>query len=120
METSTYGAELVAAKIAVEEAIGIIHTLRSIGVPIDGPVDIYVDNQAVVNNLRSPGGQLKKKHLSIAYHMIREYIALGLIRIRHNPGTDNIADPFTKALPSPTWKKHMDIIMTNYKPNKEE
>ena len=57
--TSTYSAEFVALRIAFEEAISAKHLIQSIGVNIDGPVDIYCDNESVIKSAIIVGGELK-------------------------------------------------------------
>ena len=43
-----------------------------------------------------PESLSKKKHLSIAYHQIREAVAIGSILIYFEKGVSNLADLFTK------------------------
>ena len=69
------------------------------GVPIDGPTYVYCDNMSVVHNTTSPESMLKKKSNSIAYHAVREAVAMGEILIAHIRTDDNIADVMTKVLP---------------------
>ena len=45
------------------------------GIPIVGPSNVLCDNTSVVDNASLPESQLKKKHLSIAYHYVRECFA---------------------------------------------
>ena len=70
VETSTYGSELVAARIATEVVMEIRYQLRMLGVPIKGPTHMYGDNSSVVLNTTVPSSVLKKKHNAIAYHRI--------------------------------------------------
>ena len=114
VEASTFGAEYSAARVAVEEAIAVTHMLRSIGVPMTGPVDIFVDNKAVVQNSTMPGSALKKKNLSIAFHILREAQAAGICRFFHVAGDDNPSDIMTKSLPGPLYKKHVSTLMIRY------
>jgi len=107
VEASTFGAEFSAMRTAVEEAIAITHTCKSLGIPLDGPVEIFCDNRSVVDNATIPGSALKKKHTSIAFHMCREAQAAGICVLRHIPGTENPADILTKALPSAVFWKHV-------------
>jgi hypothetical protein len=69
------------------------------GVPIDGPTYIYCDNMSVVHNTTAPESMLKKKSNSIAYHMVREAVAMGEILISYIPTDHNVADLMTKVLP---------------------
>ena len=56
------------------------------GIPIDGPTDMFCDNEAVYKNASLPESQLRKKHHSISYHMSREAVASGAIRIAKEEG----------------------------------
>ena len=69
---STYAAELMALRDAAQHAIEMTHMLNSIGVPLAGPAWIFVDNNSAFLNTTIAGSDLKKKHLSIAYHIVRE------------------------------------------------
>ena len=74
VESSTYGSELVAARIAAEMVWELRYTLRSIGVPVEGPLYLLGDNKSVVTNTTLPSSTLKKKHNAIAYHKVRESV----------------------------------------------
>jgi hypothetical protein len=101
VETSTFGSEFVAARITVELIESLRHKLRMFGVPINGPTNIYCDNEAVVNNSTKLESTLKKKHNAIAYHHICEAVAAGTIRIAKEPSETNIADMLTKCFACP-------------------
>ena len=96
--TSTYSAEFVALRHAVEEAQAAKFLLQSIRVNIDGPVNIYSDNESVLKSAQTPGNELKRRHVAIAYHAVREAYATGLVNLFHISGTDNPADVLTKPL----------------------
>jgi hypothetical protein len=52
-----------------------------LGVPIDGPANVLVDNDAVVKNSTIPSSTLHKKHNSISYHCVREAVAAQILWI---------------------------------------
>jgi hypothetical protein len=54
VETSMFGSEFVAMKIAVELIESLQYKLRMLGVPVDGPSDVFCDNQAVVGSAQEP------------------------------------------------------------------
>jgi hypothetical protein len=110
--TSTFGAEFAAMRIAVEEAIAVVNLLKSIGIPIKGKVRILGDNKSVIDNSTIPGSALKKKHTSIAYHRVRECIAVGLCDVYHIKGVDNPADILTKAISGDAFKSHVSKLMS--------
>jgi len=98
VETSTYGSELVAARIATDMAVEMRYTLRMLGIQVDGPVQVFGDNKSVIINTTLPSSVLKKKHNAIAYHRVREAIAANILNFTHIPSTANLADLLTKPL----------------------
>ena len=74
------------------------YKLRMFGVPIDGPANVLCDNQGVVKNTSIPESVLNKKHVSIAYHSVREAAAAGILRVGKEDTETNLADLFTKQL----------------------
>jgi hypothetical protein len=105
VESSTFGSEFVAARIAVEMIEGLRYKLRMFGVPIDGPTNMFCDNQSVVLNATKPESTLKKKHCAVAYHRCRESQAAGVTQWCHEPGETNLADILTKSLAGPRLRE---------------
>ena len=98
VESSTYGSELVAGRIATEMAMEMRYKLRMLGVPIDGAVTMYGDNMSVIQSTSVPSSVLKKKHNAIAWHRLREAVASGVVEIIHVRSEDNLSDCLTKGL----------------------
>ena len=46
-----------------------------IGIPIDGPVNVFYNDDVVIKSTPRPESTLKKKSLSICYHMTSEALA---------------------------------------------
>jgi hypothetical protein len=67
---ASIGSEFVAARIAMELIESLRDKLRMFGVPIEGAMNVYCDNDSVVNNSTKPESTLKKKHNAIAYHHV--------------------------------------------------
>lgn len=98
VEASTFGSEFICLRIASEKIRALRYKLRMMGVPIDGPANVFVDNESVVKSATRPEGQLKKKHLSICYHAVRECIASGMMRVGWVKSESNLADVLTKIM----------------------
>jgi hypothetical protein len=101
VESSTFGSEFIAMRIAIDLVEALRYKLTMMGIPMDGPTNVFCDNEAVVKNTTKPESTLKKKHNAIAYHRTREAQAAGIIRVAKEPGETNLADLFTKLLPGP-------------------
>ena len=68
------------------------------GVDIDGPAIILNDNESAVNNSSKIESTLNKKHISIAYHLVLQHFAAGVLEIGLILTADNIADALTNIL----------------------
>jgi hypothetical protein len=68
VETSTYGSEFVASRVATKLILEIRYMLRSLRVALDGPALMLGDNLSVVLNTTVPSSVLKNKCSAIAYH----------------------------------------------------
>ena len=101
VESSTFGSELVAMRVAVEMIEGLRYKLRMMGVPIQGATSVFCDNASVVKNTSAPESTLKKKHNAICYHRVREAVAARSVRIAKEDGQTNISDFLTKLMPGP-------------------
>jgi hypothetical protein len=97
VETSTYGAEFVAARTAAEQIIDLRTTLRYMGIPLGRSV-LLGDNRSVVDSGSLPEGKLSKRHMALSYHRVREAIAAKVFSFHFIKGTKNPADVCTKAL----------------------
>ena len=124
VESSTYGSELVASRIAVDIAVEVRYLLRMLGVKVESPTLLLGDNKSVVLNSTIPSSVLKKKHCAINYHRVREAIAGDIVRYCHIDSRLNIADCLTKPLPGNVQYNLLKPIMfanhfTNLWPGEE-
>ena len=98
IESSSFGSEFVALRIARDMIVALRYKLRMFGIPIRGPASVLCDNQGVVKNASLPESALSKRHNAINYNVVREAVAAGIIRVGKEDGTTNLADAFTKIL----------------------
>ncbi len=87
------------ARQATERLTDLRYTLRSFGVPLDGPAWLFGDNKSVVTSSTIPHSTLNKCWNALSYHRVHEAIAGGWLHFEHIPGTENPADILTKPLP---------------------
>ncbi|KAI2492052.1 Reverse transcriptase (RNA-dependent DNA polymerase) [Fragilaria crotonensis] len=108
VEASTFGSEFQAMKNAVELVESLRYKLRMFGVPVEGPTNVFCDNEAVYKNTSLPESTLKKKHHSIAYHRCREAVAAQTVRVAKEGTKTNLSDLFTKVLPQARREELLD------------
>ena len=112
VESSTFGSEFVALRVASELIISMRYKLRMMGVPIEGPAHVFCDNEAVYKNSSIAHSTLKKKHNSICFHRVRECVAAGIQVVHKVDSTSNLSDDIlTKSLPAFLRKKLRSFIM---------
>jgi hypothetical protein len=62
IKESTFGSEIVAMRSAVDLIESLRCNMRMFGIPIEGPTDVFCDNEAVTKKCGTPESTLKKKH----------------------------------------------------------
>nr|GEY10940.1 hypothetical protein [Tanacetum cinerariifolium] len=94
-------AEYVAASEAAMEAVWIRKFIGDLGVTpsINKPINMYYDNSAAIIFTNEPGIITCARHFLWRYHYVREQVETGEIKLIKVHTYDNLADPFTKALP---------------------
>jgi hypothetical protein len=111
VETSSFGSEFCAMKVAIDLIEGLRYKLRMMGIPLNGSTSVFCDNESVVKNSTAPESTLKKRHNAIAYHRSREAQAAGIIRVAWESGETNIADLLTKLMPGPRLKELVGYVL---------
>ncbi|GJT77134.1 retrotransposon protein, putative, ty1-copia subclass [Tanacetum coccineum] len=105
---SAIEAEYIAASEAAMEAIWIRKFISGLGIvpTINEPIKMYCDNSVALLISNEPGVQKGARHYHKRYHYVCECIELGEIDLLKVYTDDNLADPFTKALPRGKLTQH--------------
>jgi hypothetical protein len=93
VKAATFRSEMVALRVYKELTVAIRYKLRMFGVEIDGPANMFCDNCGIVKNVSIPESTLmQKQHNAINYHVVREVVAAGILRVGKEDGKTNLAD----------------------------
>ncbi|KAJ9547484.1 hypothetical protein OSB04_020027 [Centaurea solstitialis] len=117
MQTNfTTEAEYIAVSDAANEAVWLRNFISDLKVvaSISRPVDIYCDNSGAVAQAKEPGEHHKSRHVPRKYHLIREIIGRGDVRICKIPTDENVADPLTKPLARVKHEIHASSLGMQY------
>ena len=109
---STTKAKYVATSEASKEAAWLRKFLMELGVVPDAvrPIVLFCDNNGVVANSKEPRYTKGLRHVERKFHLVREIEARGDIVVTMIASSQNLADPFTKALPAKVFDRHMDKL----------
>ncbi|KAJ9567681.1 LOW QUALITY PROTEIN: hypothetical protein OSB04_003647 [Centaurea solstitialis] len=114
--TSTFQAEYIAIYDATSHAIWLKNFVAGLKImdSIEKPLTIYCDNAAAVfftkNNKRSSGS----RNIDVKYFAVRENVRDKEIEVLKISTKEQLADPFTKALPVECFKRHIkDMGISN-------
>jgi transposase InsO family protein len=107
---STMEAEYVAACEAAKEAVWLRQFLIDLEVvpSANKQITIYCDNSGAVANSKEPRSHKRGKHIERKYHLLREIVQRGDVTITKIASAENLADPFTKALPQKSFDGHLE------------
>ena len=72
------------------------------------PTLLYGDNMGAITTASSPYGDRTKRsrHINIRYHITREALANGTLRLQYIRSSEMTADILTKALPIEVHNRH--------------
>ena len=102
IKSSSYSTKFCAGRLACEESIAIRYILRSLGVPMLGPTRLCGDNLGMIISSTNTESELKKKHVAISFHKLRECAAAIILSLNKVCTTVNRSDILTKGTPART------------------
>ncbi|KAJ8753518.1 hypothetical protein K2173_022759 [Erythroxylum novogranatense] len=108
--------EYIAASDAAKEAVWIRKFITELGIvpSIASPIDLYCDNNGAIAQAKEPNSHHRSKHILRRFHLIREIIGRGDVKICKVGTDDNIVDPLTKPLPQPKHDSHTRSMGIRY------
>ena len=113
---STAEAEYIAASESAKEGVWMRRFLIELGVfpNASSPLNLHCDSNGAIAQAKEPRNHQKNKHVLRKFHLIREFISRGDIKMCKIHTDWNVADPLTKALPQPKHETHMRAMGIKY------
>ena len=100
----------MACSATAQEAVWLRRLVKSLGMVVDEPTLICQDNMGAQALTQDTVYHSRTKHIDVRHHYVRQLVEEKVVQFQHTPGTDLTADVFTKALCSPTFKKHLSVL----------
>ena len=100
MTDSTTESEYVAAAEAAKEGVWLRKFLQELEVVPSSPeaIELYCEKNGAIAQAKEPRSHQKSKHVDRKYHLIRDFVGRGDVRISRVDTDSNTADPLTKPL----------------------
>lgn len=108
----TQEAEYIACSNAATHAVWLRRFLSDLDIDlVNGPIEIYCDNQAAISLINSGANSSKGQHIEIQYHYIHDIvIEKKEVKVTYIPTDDMIADSLTKGIPAEKFIKHVSLM----------
>ena len=108
---SSTEAEYVAISEVSTEILYILHILRFLGLQIELPIEVNVDNIGAIYLSQNASTGNRTKQIDTRYHFVREYIENGTLKIKFTKSEFKHVDIFTKTTTKETFKRLSEQVM---------
>ena len=78
------------------------------------PLNLFCDNNGAIAQAKEPRNHQKNKHVMRRFHLIRDFVNRGEIKICKIHMDLNISDPLTKPLPQAKHDAHVRAMGIRY------
>ena len=95
---SSTEAEYIAGAHAAKEVVWLRRLLTELGLHIDGPTTLLMDNQSVMKIAKNPQFHDRTKHIEVWYHYLHQKVEDQEIELEYVPTGEQVADIITKGL----------------------
>ena len=108
---SSAEAEYYALTEAAKEVKFVVQLLQSMGVTVQTPVTVYVDNIGAIYMADNEVSSGRTKHIDIRHHFIREMVMDEFLKIKFVRSEQNRSDIFTKNTTQQVHKEHTPTMI---------
>ena len=108
---STMEAEFIALCELGKESAWLLSILHDIGIVIQLPMVVYVDNTAAISFANSTAFERKSRHIHMRYQFVKTMVKDGILDLVYVSSGDNVADVFTKCVSLAVLSKHIDALV---------
>ena len=109
----------MAASEAAKEVVLLRKFLQDLEVvpAVTAPLKLFCDNSGAVAQSKESRNHKKQKYIKRKYHLIRDIVQRGDVEVTQIASQQNLADPFTKAIPGKPFNLHLESMGMREMPN---
>ena len=108
---STASAEMNSLMAGVADGINVRETAYELNIPQLEPMVLHTDNSAAVYMSEDAASIKRSKSDARGAIIIQDAVEEGTFRMKHWPGSNNVADIFTKWLPRNTFQRYRSMLL---------
>ena len=112
---SSSEAEFYACSEAVKEVPFIVQILLFVGIPVELPVDVWVDNIGAIFMAENSTSSSRTRHMDTRYRFVEQLQKDDLIKVKFVPTKLNLADGATKNVTGEIQDGHMGSYLVDKK-----
>ena len=98
--------ETTAAVMCVKDILSLGLLLWELGYEQPRSTPIYDDSEATIKSATGNAQSKQSRYYQMRTSFLRHYVRLGAINFNFTKGSEQIADPLTKAVPADRFKQH--------------
>lgn len=108
---SSTEAEYIAAAEGARRIVELRTLLSEMKCPQQKATPLLIDNQVSIRMIHEEGNEVRRKHINVKHHYIRENVNSGEFSIHWISTVQQQADIFTKALARVQFRSFRDVVM---------
>ena len=99
-------AEFYACSEAVKEIPFVIQILEFLGIEVEKPVEVMVDNVGAIYMSQNQVSSRRTRHMDTRYHYVNDLQDDGMIKVKFVRSEENVSDVATKNVTSDVMRRH--------------
>ncbi|XP_026422988.1 uncharacterized protein LOC113318892 [Papaver somniferum] len=100
---SSAEAEYECLSVTTSELEWLSNLLKELHINVSYPIQLFYDNTSAIFLASNLVFHVRAKHIEVQYHVVRDLVSAGFLKISHVASENQLADIFTKGLCSPTF-----------------
>ncbi|XP_026428298.1 uncharacterized protein LOC113324190 [Papaver somniferum] len=108
---SSAEAEYKCLSVIASELEWLSNVFKELQISVQLPMQMLCDNTSAIFLASNPVFHSRAKHIEVQYHVVRDLVDKGFVKIQHVPYESQIADLFTKGLCSPTFTSLLQQLL---------
>ena len=110
---SSAEAEFYACSEAVKEIPFMIQILEFLGIEVEKPVEVMVDNLGAIYMSQNQVSSSRTRHMDTRYHYVNDLQDDGMIKVKFVRSEDNVSDIATKNVSSEIMRCHEPTMLAD-------